>query len=149
MTKQEYQNRVTAAIFDSDLVATRVVLALAETLWAVLLWWPGATFGRPTYTGMAAVLPEDAWGALFALSAVLQAHIALRHCKTDFYASAFAVWNAALWGFVVLSMFWSVQPPPAAIAGETALMCASFWIALRPVLLRRIYRRAYARIYSH
>ena len=49
---------MTRALFDSDLVATRLTLALAELLWALMLFWPGDTFTRPTYTEMGQVAPE-------------------------------------------------------------------------------------------
>lgn len=38
-----------AAIFDSDLIATRLLLAFAEFLWAAMLFWPGYTFKRKNY----------------------------------------------------------------------------------------------------
>ena len=38
-------HRVAAAIFDSDLIATRLLLAFAEFLWAAMLFWPGTPSG--------------------------------------------------------------------------------------------------------
>lgn len=136
--------RISRALFDSDLIATRLLLALAELLWAAMLWWPGDTFGRPTYSHMAHVMSEDAWGLVFALSAVTQITIVAQgHCNRS-YARLFAGWNAALWCYVVISMLLSVYPPPAAIAGEIALMCAAGWVWIRPAILFYWYRKAYA-----
>ena len=52
-----------SAAFDTDPIATRFILAMAEFLWAAMLWWPGDTFGRPTYAIMARVMPEGMPGA--------------------------------------------------------------------------------------
>lgn len=128
-------NRITAALFDSDLIMSRLTLAIAEALWAILLWWPGPIFHRPAYAGMATVMSEHAWGLVFALSAVTQANIVVQgHC-TYAYARIFAAWNAVLWGYVVVSVLLAVQPPPAAIAGELTLALLAAWVWWRPILL--------------
>ena len=48
MTKQKLLQGLSRALWDSDMVATRVSLAIGEFLWAVMLLWPGETFDRPT-----------------------------------------------------------------------------------------------------
>lgn len=137
---------ISRALWDSDLVATRLTLALAELLWFVMLAWPGDTFSRPTYAHMAAVMSEDAWALVFLLSAVTQAGITLQHDQHTRFARYFAGWNASLWGYVVVSMLLSVYPPPAAIAGEIAMTFGAIWIFIRPYLLADIYRKTgYAR----
>lgn len=120
------------ALFDTDMVTSRILLAWAEFWWAGLLLWPGDTFGRPTYAIMAEVMPEECWGFVFLLTSVMQGAII---SKQDFHsreARNFAAFNAALWAFCVLSMLKSVYPPPAAISGEIALATAAVWIWLRP-----------------
>lgn len=130
------------ALFDSDLVATRMALAIAEMAWAVMLLWPGPTFDRPTYSVMAQVMSEHAWTFVFLVTSVLQFSIvAMRDMHTRF-ARYFAAWNASLWVFVVLSMLVSVYPPPAAIGGEISLMVAAVWVWVRPFILAEGYRRA-------
>ncbi len=59
-------------LWDTDLIATRFLLALAEMLWAIMLVWPGETFSRPTYLNMAALMSEGAWAIVFALSSITQ-----------------------------------------------------------------------------
>ena len=128
-------DRITAALFDSDLITTRLTLAVAEALWVVLLWWPGTIFDRPAYTGMSSVMGEHAWGIVFALSAATQASIVMfGHCARV-YARLFAAWNAVLWAYVVIAILTAVQPPPAAIAGEIALAMAAAWVWWRPIWL--------------
>jgi hypothetical protein len=117
------------------MIATRFILGTAELLWAVMLLWPGPTFGRPTYTEMAAVFSEEAWALIFLLSALTQFSIVLMEDFHSKFAKYFAGWNAALWGFVVSSMLISVYPPPAAIAGEIALAIGALWIFIRPYIL--------------
>ena len=140
--------KIGQAIFDSDLIATRVTLAVAEMLWAILLWWPGATFDRPTYAVMVAMAPEDAWGAVFAASAACQLGIVASGRFLSRPARWFAFWNAALWCTTVLAMLAAVQPPPAAISGEIAMALAAAWIWLRPVVLSTWYWRAYGRAHA-
>lgn len=137
--------RLGEAIFDSDLIATRVILAIAEAFWALMLWWPGETFGRPTYTLMSQVMPEDVWAIVFTVTACMQAHIVISAKYRGALARWFALWNATLWMFIIASMLMSVYPPPAAIAGEIALMLGAVWVWIRPMVLAHWYREAYGR----
>jgi hypothetical protein len=130
------------ALFDSDLIATRLCLFLGELCWAVMLFWPGDTFGRPTYSLMSEVAGEPWWATAFAISAFLQIRIvALDLCRTR-WAEWFAVWNACLWVCGIGLMLASVYPPPAAIGGEIALMVSAVWIAVRPHIIARGERHA-------
>ena len=121
------------ALFDSDLVATRLVLFLAEAMLATMLWWPGDTFERPTYSVMGQHAPEVVWACAFGVSAVLQLSIVLYEQCQRLWARVFAVWNAALWLSAVALMIAGVYPPPAAIGGEIALTVSAVWIAVRPL----------------
>lgn len=136
---------ITSALWDTNLVSSRLILGISEAIWALLLLWPGETFGRPTYTGMARVMPEEAWGLVFALSSVTQITIVIRRDFHCWPARYFAAWNMVLWVFVVTSMLMSVYPPPAAISAEIALALAAIWIWARPFLLLRGIEHAAAR----
>lgn len=135
-------NPVCHALFESDLIASRMTLALAEILWAIMLWWPGDTFSRPTYTVMAHVANEDLWGLAFMASGVTQLTIAISQQTNTAFARYFAGWNAVLWLYVVVSMLLSVYPPPAAIAGEMALAISAAWIWVRPLILLNLLGKA-------
>ena len=125
------------ALFDSDLIATRLALFLAEALWAIMLFWPGDTFERPTYSAMGQYAPEVVWACAFGVSAVLQLSIVLYQQCAAMWARLFAVWNAALWLAAVVLMIAGVYPPPAAIGGEIALAVSAVWIAVRPLYFIR------------
>jgi hypothetical protein len=133
---------ISRLIWDSDLIGSRFVLALAEMLWAVMLLWPGDTFARPTYAMMATVMSEHAWAALFFISATTQATIIVQEDFHSKFARYFAGFNTCLWCFVVTSMLLSVYPPPAAIAGEIAIAASASWVWVRPYLLVEGYKRA-------
>ena len=135
-------NSLSKLLWDTDLIATRFLLAMAEFMWAFLLVWPGETFSRPTYNHMAMVLPEEGWAVIFALSSVTQLTIVLMHDYHSRFARYFAGWNAMLWSYVVISMLLSVYPPPAAISGEIALAIGALWVWVRPYILVEGYRRA-------
>lgn len=142
-------DRVAAAIFDSDLIATRLLLAFAEFLWAVMLFWPGDTFGRPTYALMAALAPENVWACAFGVTSYLQLYIVLNGRQHTLWAHYFALWNSLLWAYVVGSMLLSVYPPPAAIAGEISLMTAAAWVWVRPMILLHYARLAHGHHAHH
>ena len=142
-------DRVAAAIFDSDLIATRLLLAFAEFLWAVMLFWPGDTFGRPTYALMAALAPENVWACAFGVTSYLQLYIVLNGRQHTLWAHYFALWNSLLWSYVVGSMLLSVYPPPAAIAGEISLMTAAAWVWVRPMILLHYARLAHGHHTQH
>lgn len=123
------------ALFDTNMVTSRLLLALSEFWWALLLLWPGDTFGRPTYTIMSEVMHEEMWGIVFLATSIMQLTIIKKedfHCRE---ARWFAFYNMILWVYVVSSMLRSVYPPPAAISAEISLAIASFWIWFRPYLL--------------
>ena len=132
------------ALFDSDLIASRLALFLAEALWAVMLVWPGDTFDRPTYSEMSKLAPELVWALAFGISAVLQICIVIyRQCEHT-WAHIFACCNAMLWCSSVVLILKGVYPPPAAIGGEMALAVSALWIAIRPAILQKGERHAAA-----
>ena len=132
------------ALFDSDLIATRLALVMAEALWSIMLFWPGDTFARPTYSEMGGLAPEWVWASAFGLSALCQLCIVLYQQTSKPWAKLFAWWNAALWVTSILLMLKGVYPPPAAIGGEIALATSALWIAVRPCILAKGERHAAA-----
>ena len=132
---------MTRALFDSDLVATRLWLALAEFFCAVMLFLPGDTFDRPTYDLMGQIAPELCWAAMFLVSSVVQFQIvAFELCVTRL-AHWFAGFNAALWVSSIWMMLLSVYPPPAAIGAGAALGVAAIWIWVQPIINNRGERK--------
>lgn len=142
---EKYLRACSRALWDSDLIASRLTLFLAELLWAAMLLWPGDTFDRPTYTAMAHVMSEELWAFVFAMSAATQLGIVLLEDYHSRFSRIFAGWNAALWLYTVAGMLASVYPPPAAIGGEIALTVLACWIFVRPYALAAMYGRAHAR----
>ena len=133
---------ISRLLWDTDLVGTRFLLSLGESLWAAMLLWPGDTFSRPTYAHMALVMSEEAWSVVFLVSSVIQITVVLMDDLHSRFARYFAGLNAVLWSYVVVSMLISTYPPPAAIAGEMALALGALWIWIRPYIIVQEYRRA-------
>jgi hypothetical protein len=129
-------DNMSKAFFDTDLISTRLTLAVAEGLWAIMLFWPGNTFDRPTYQMMSNIMPELYWAFLFLISSVLQFSIVLFSQYTKPWVQVFANWNAVLWVFVVLSSILSVYPPIEASGAGLALALAAVWIWMRPLIVR-------------
>ncbi len=138
----KYITALSRAIWDSDLIATRITLFLGELFWAIMLFWTGDTFSRPTYAHMAILFSEEMWGIVFLLSAITQITIVLTNDMHSRFARYFAGWNAVLWIYVVFSMMISVYPPPAAVGGELALALGALWVWIRPYILAEGYKRA-------
>lgn len=128
------RNALHRVMWDTDLIGSRVTLALAEMFWAIMLFWLGDTFDRPTYAHMASIAREEIWGTVFAISAIIQISIVLSSKMHTLGSWLFAGWNFLLWSYVVWSMMASIYPPPAAIGGEIALAFSSGWIWLRPII---------------
>jgi hypothetical protein len=134
---QRLVSGMSRALFDSDLIASRLALAFAELCWAIMLFWPGDSFVRPTYTEMAKVAPEWCWAWCFLFTSLIQLSIvAFDLCRTR-GAWLFSGWNSLLWFTSVYLMIDAVQPPPAAIGGEIALTVSALWIFVRPLIIKR------------
>ena len=140
-------------LWHSDLEATRFTLGISAIMWAIFLAWPGDLFptvaeidagrGRLTYALMAQVADEDVWAALWALQGSVMLYslfTGFRNCKLMVVDGVLGVF---LWSFCVLSAFvvywphadfWTavmIYKPPAAMAGELAMIAASWWVLVR------------------
>jgi hypothetical protein len=140
--KQRIFDSISYALWDSELISSRIILAMGELFWAIMLFWNGDTFSRPTYSHMAEVMSENCWAILFLFSATIQIGIVLSDKLHSTFARYFAFWNMLLWCYTVVSMLLSVYPPPAAIGGEIAIAISAMWIWIRPYILVEGYRRA-------
>ena len=126
--------RIREVLFDSDMVATRTLLAIAELIWAINLLWPGASFERSTYSTMALLADEKVWGLAFLITSYVQWQIVIIGEFHSKMARGFSYWNALLWCYCAGSIYASVYPPAAALSAELTLALASFWICIRPLL---------------
>lgn len=135
--KDSLINPVAHALFESDLIITRFILAIAELTWCIILFWPGQTFDPSAYTIMGVLMSEICWAFVFGTSSVLQFLIAIKQYWYEPWARVFATWNASLWLLTVGSIAFSTYPPPAAVGGEVALALAAIWIWARPLLIER------------
>ena len=126
--------RIREVLFDSDMVATRTLLAIAELIWAINLLWPGASFERSTYSSMAVLADEKVWGLAFLITSYIQWQIVIIGEFHSKMARGFAYWNSLLWCYCAGSIYSSVYPPAAALSAELTLALASLWICIRPLL---------------
>ena len=125
--------RIREVLFDSDMVATRTLLAIAELIWAISLLWPGASFERSNYNAMAALADETVWGLAFLITSYIQWQIVIIGEFHSRMARGFACWNSILWCYCAGSIYLSVYPPAAALSAELTLALASLWICIRPL----------------
>lgn len=135
-------NAATRAMWDSELIASRVILGFAELFWSILMLWPGKNVTTPMHINMLNILSENTWGIIFFVSAILQFIIVMINRFNTISARYFAFCNMCLWAFTVFSIITVTYPPPTVIGGEIALAIAAFWIWARPYILIEGYRRA-------
>lgn len=121
-------------LWDSDLLATRWTLGLAELIWAAILFWEGDLFARPIYHKLDLVASADAWGYVFLCTGLVQLGIMMWADLHGKVARWFACYNALLWVGTSWAMTTAVYPPPG-IGGELALSLAATWVWIRPHLL--------------
>lgn len=143
MTKHKLLKELSYTLWDSDLLVSRVTLAIAEFSWAVMLLWPGDTFERKIYSTMACITSEDVWGLVFLLSAAVQLYIVLSGSIHTKLSELFAGWNAVFWLTAMVSLVLSMKyPASATLSGNIAVSCIAVWIWVRPYILKRGYTRA-------
>lgn len=133
--QQKLYGSIGKVLFDSDLIASRLMLACAELIWAAMLLWPGDTFSRKAYEIMREVAPETAWGLAFLAFGLVQLYVLLTARYNTAFARAFAGLNSAIWCFVTFTMMFSIKPPAAALSGDIVLAMVSLWIFVRPYVL--------------
>lgn len=139
--KDKFVNSLSRSLWETDLISSRIILAMGEFFWAIMLMWDGNTFNRPAYAHMATVMSENMWATVFFLSAITQIVIVVSGNLHGVCARWFAFWNMILWMYTVVAMLLAVYPPPAA-GGEIALTISAIWIWIRPYILLEGYRRA-------
>jgi signal transduction histidine kinase len=141
MTKLSHQikdrtvSNISNALFDSELVLFRIILGISEFFWFILLIWPGDIFDRVSFISISQIITQDQLAILFLLMSISQFYVIFSESFHSFFARFFAFFSALLWAATIISIFFSVTPPPAQISGEIALMFGAIWIWIRPIIL--------------
>jgi hypothetical protein len=131
---------ISRLVWDSDLAASRFILAIAEMFWAIILFVPGTTFPQGVFPSLG-FLPDYIWGLVFLFSCIVQISIILYEHMGAKFAKTFALFNAFLWVYLVLSIIIDSYPPIIGVAGEITLMLIAIWICIRPYILAEgLYR---------
>ena len=121
---------------ESDLIATRFMLALSSLLWGILLLWPGDTFDRSAFSVVKYVMPEEYWGLLYlitGLSALYSLfHGNVKKCLifTDGLLGSF-IWSSMAVGMFLGSLKSDVSSVPAGTAPIIIFALAAWWILIR------------------
>jgi hypothetical protein len=131
MIPRNIKRRYLHILFQSDLEATRLLLSWGALFWALMLFWPGDTFGRPTYTIMGHYASEHVWATAFLLQGAVMMYSLLFGYKSRITLVVDAVLGCVLWTVSCLCMLASVYPPPAAISAEICAAVASWWVLVR------------------
>jgi len=123
--------RVKQVLLESDLDSTRFFLALAATLWGVLLFWPDDTFSRQTYSVMKSIASEWVGASAFLIQGVLAFWSLFKSRNTTPFFLLDALLGCVLLSSTCIAMLVSVYPPPAAISAEISAAFASWWVLVR------------------
>lgn len=118
-------------LLHADITLLRLFMSASSFLWAVMLFWPGDTFARPTYEYMSHFAIEEVWATVFLLHAIISiTSLAFKQIR---YLSVLGegFLGCLLWTSSCFLMLLSVFPPPAAISAEIIAAIASWWILVR------------------
>ncbi len=125
------KSRLIYIIECSSLTTLRLNLAVASILWGLLLFWPGETFSRPTYSLMGKFASEHIWAALFLLQGLVALYSVIYRVKSKIMLMSDGILGCILWTGSCIAMLLSVYPPPAAISAEITAAITSWWILIR------------------
>lgn len=129
-------SRLWSLIAYSDTTPTRFMLALAATLWAIGLMWPGDSLERPGYLYMRWIVGDNAefkWGLFWTLHAVGMWWRIFSSTKRLWWATAIHFLGVVLFCSSTIAIFAALTfPLPVATLGwGTVLALASIWVMLR------------------
>lgn len=131
--------RLKFIMWNADLEATRLGLAMGSLLWAFFLFWPGELFspGRATYAVMGEIAPELCWASAFLLQGLVMMYSLLWGYRSRLAFVADAVLGCVLWTASTAACFLAhfhslaTYQPPAAMSYEIVAACASWWCLVR------------------
>lgn len=146
--------KIALILFRDRMDITRLGLIVGSFLWAVFLLLPVQLFptaeqlaagkGRATYALMARVAPENVWGFLFLLTAVIAAYALFSGVRNRATLLLDGVLGCVLWTGSTAACFaayWPMHvsfmeaiaayPPPAAMSGELVMAFYSWWHMIR------------------
>ena len=144
MTLSYLKKRLYEIVWCSDLLTTRVSLAIGSLIWGLLLLWPGELFtpARTTYRLMSEIANENVWGVIFVAHSIVSFwQLITRNLKsTGAIANSFVgciLWTSStiacfLSHFVTLETF----QPPAALGADFAFVLASWWVLTKSLIER-------------
>jgi hypothetical protein len=128
-------SRLWSLVAYSDTTPTRFMLALAATLWAILLAFPGDTFSRPVYRFMAVAVGQDAemkWCFFWTLHACGMWWRIFSSTPRPFWALAIHGLGVMLFSCTAIAIFMTLTYPlPAAIAPDIIMALAAGWVLVR------------------
>lgn len=141
-------------LFIQSMHLTRLLIGISSLTWAFCLYADTKIFvtGRQAYDVMHAIMEENSWAILFALSGVVCLFSVIFNIRNKYTLVFDALLNCLLWTastLAILAAFWPHEtiglwsqlmeyPPPVAIAGEFWLTIASWWNFVRQTTDRRV-----------
>lgn len=119
----------------SDTTPTRGSLALAASVWVVILILPGNTFSAPAYSYIREVFGSNAetvWAVMWMLYALLMWWRLFSSSGGAVIGIAVNAFGCALFWTVLASLFLArIDPVPGALAPNAALALAAAWVLVR------------------
>lgn len=125
------RERIIWVTLEANMDALRLVLALSALMWACLLYLPGDTFSRPTYTIMSKLASENEWATAFMAQGAVMLWSLMRGTANKWLFILDAGLGCVLWTTSCVAMMFSVFPVPAAISAEIISAMASWWVMSR------------------
>ena len=143
------RKRLYEIVWNSDMITTRVSLAIGSLVWGILLLWPTVLFtpSRTTYRLMADIADENVWGVVFVVHGVLSLYqLISRELKEDAVLANNLI-GCILWTSSTVACFashfqsWDTYSPPAAMSADVSFVLASFWLLTKTLIARSFHVR--------
>jgi hypothetical protein len=117
-----------------DLSLIKIAVSLASFMWSVMLFAPGSTFERQTYSVMLDTMPEVQWAWLFLLHGAISMWAVVWQRTDAWLVIADNVLGSLLWTgscSMIIIAFAPTDPLPAATGANIVLAAFSWWCLVR------------------
>lgn len=121
-------------LLNGDLSLIKIALATASMMWAIMLYAPGQTFERQTYSVMLHTMSEMKWAGFFLLHSIISGWAILWQRTDAWLVIGDNVLGSLLWTgscYMMIVAFAPTDPLPAATGANIVLAIFSWWCLVR------------------
>jgi hypothetical protein len=118
-----------------DLSMIKIAIAMASLMWAFMLYAPGNTFSRPTYSVMLHTMSETSWATFFCAHGLIAVWAVLWQRTDRWLIICDSVLGSLLWTgscyMMIIAYSVTGDPLPAATGANIVIAVFSWWCLVR------------------